>query len=152
MRGGFIADNVVYDIDGKKNHVFTGHGQENHLPAFIAAIKANNPENLPISIEDGHISAALCHIGNISHRVGQLKDPEQISDSVRTNELQNETWQRVAKHLANKHINIQIDKLILGKNLTIDPTNEMFIGTGAQQANLFLKDKYREEWTIPEVS
>jgi len=149
---GFISENVAYDQDGKKVRQFSAHGQENHLPGFINAIRNQNPQSVPCSIEDGHITSALSHIGNISHRVGQLSGPDEISDRVGTNDLQNETWLRVAEHLSKNNVDLNKDKLTLGPNLTFDPTREIFTGPGAREANVLLKDNYREEWAIPEIS
>jgi predicted dehydrogenase len=147
--GGFISENVVYDKDGKQVHVFTGHGAENHLPGFIYAIRNQKPQSVPCSIEDGHISAALSHLGNISQRVGQSTEPNDISESVKANVLQNETWQRVVEHLTKNNVDLDSNKLTLGPNLSFDPTKEKFTGPGSDQANNLLKDNYREEWSIP---
>jgi len=149
--GGFISNNVAYDSDEKKIWQFSAHGQENHLPAFIKAIQTNNPKSLPCSIEDGHISAALSHIGNISHRIGNLTGPEEISESVHENAIQYETWLRVIQHLANNSIDLNTNKITFGPKLRFDPSNEKFTGSGSEQANALLKDDYREEWMIPEI-
>jgi predicted dehydrogenase len=149
--GGYISDNVAYDKDGKKIRQFSGHGQENHLPGFIKAIRNQNPQSVPCSIEDGHISAALCHIGNISHRVGNLTGPKEISEKVHENALQYETWQRVVQHLANNSIDLNTNKITFGPKLRFDPSNEKFIGSGSEQANALLKNNYRGEWMIPEI-
>ncbi len=149
--GGYISDTTAYDKENKRIRQFSAHGGEEHLPAFINAIRNNKPENLPCSIEDGHISTSLCHIGNISHRIGQLAGPEEISESIRPNVLQSETWQRMTEHLTNNNVDLEIDKITFGANLIFDPTNEIFTGSGTAEANALLKDDYREEWTIPAI-
>ena len=148
---GFISDNVVYDTKGKIIRQLSAHGQENHLPGFIKAIRDQNPQSVPCSIEDGHISSALCHLGNISHRVGQFSEPEMILQTVKSSTLQTETWQRLVEHLTKNKINLQKNKLILGQFLTFDSNQEKFIGDGTQRANALLKDNYRGVWTVPEI-
>jgi len=149
---GFISDNVVYDVNGKMIRQFSGHGQENHLPAFIQAIQDQNPQSVPCSVEDGHISSALCHLGNISHRTGQSSEPDIILQTVKSSTLQSETLQRIFEHLTKNKIDLQKNKLILGPTLTFDSNLEKFIGAGAQPANALLKDNYREAWTVPEFT
>ena len=50
-----------------------------HMLNFIECVRTRKIENLRGRIEDGHLSAALCHLANISYRVGrQLTfDPKQ---------------------------------------------------------------------------
>ena len=43
---------------------------EDHFQNFVKAVKSRRPEDLNAEIEKGHISAALCHLGNISYRTG----------------------------------------------------------------------------------
>lgn len=42
-----------------------------HFQNFIDCIRSRKPENLKAPIEGGHFSTALCHLGNISYRVGR---------------------------------------------------------------------------------
>ena len=41
-------------------------GSDEHFQNFINAVKKNDPELLNANLEDAHISASLCHMGNIS--------------------------------------------------------------------------------------
>ena len=42
-----------------------------HFENFIAAMRSRRAEDLRAPIEDGHLSTTLCHLGNISYRVGR---------------------------------------------------------------------------------
>ena len=42
-----------------------------HFENFIECMRSRKPENLRASIEEGHLSTALCHLANISYRVGR---------------------------------------------------------------------------------
>jgi predicted dehydrogenase len=57
----------------------SGHGEGNHYLNFIDAIRANDPGRANGKIIEGHYSAALVHLANISYRLGRsLKfDPER---------------------------------------------------------------------------
>ena len=42
-----------------------------HFENFLDSVRTRKPENLRAPIEEGHLSTALCHLGNISYRVGR---------------------------------------------------------------------------------
>jgi len=44
---------------------------DNHFANFIDAVRSRKAETLTAEIEEGHLSAALCHLANISLRVGR---------------------------------------------------------------------------------
>lgn len=72
-RGG-----CVVKLTGKEDKRIKGAGGEGIMQNFIDAVKADDPSMLDAPIEEGAISAALCHLGNITTRLGcgQLKyDP-----------------------------------------------------------------------------
>jgi len=56
--------------DGRKG---PGGGRDNrsHAANFIAAVRSRSREELNADVEEGHYSAALCHLANISMRTGR---------------------------------------------------------------------------------
>ncbi len=48
-----------------------GGGDEGHFENFIKAVRSRNVKDLNADIEQGHLSTALCHLCNISYRVGR---------------------------------------------------------------------------------
>jgi len=50
---------------------FEPRGPHNHYENFIEALRNDNPGLLNADVLEGHISSALCHMGNISMRVEQ---------------------------------------------------------------------------------
>jgi predicted dehydrogenase len=63
---------------GKKNEpgpVFTEEGDDDesqpHVANFIDCVRSRKTADLKASLEDGHLSSTLCHLGNISYRVGR---------------------------------------------------------------------------------
>ena len=42
-----------------------------HFQNFIDSMRSREPGNLNASIEDGHLSTTICHLGNISYRLGR---------------------------------------------------------------------------------
>jgi predicted dehydrogenase len=149
--GGYIAEETVYDNDGKRIHTFSAHGDGEHLPKFIEAVRSNTPNSVPSTVEDGHLASALCHLPNISHRVGKLAGREEINDVVKSDTLQSETWQRFSEHLEAHHIDLDKEKATLGPCLAFDGAAERFTGPFAEEANQLLKADYRPNWQIPEA-
>jgi hypothetical protein len=45
-------------------------GRESNMADFLNAVRANVPSKLSAPIEQGAISATLCHLGNIGTRLG----------------------------------------------------------------------------------
>ena len=72
---GYMAGGTFFDKDDKK--IPDEHVPEKvdatrvHLENFIAAVKKGDPAAVAATVEQGHIAAALCHLGNISYRVGR---------------------------------------------------------------------------------
>lgn len=57
---------------GKNREAGPGREEKsNEYERFIAGVRSRNPEDLGVEIEDGLKSAALCHLGNISYRLGR---------------------------------------------------------------------------------
>jgi predicted dehydrogenase len=62
-----------------------------HFENFIEAVRKRDPKILTADVEEGHISAALCHLANIAHRLGRTVtfDPktETFPGDAEANEL-----------------------------------------------------------------
>ncbi len=75
-------EGCVVKLVGKEKKRIKGAGGPGIMQNFIDAVKAGDPSMLDAPIEEGAISAALCHLGNITTRLGcgQLKyDPAKRS-------------------------------------------------------------------------
>ena len=110
---------------------------------FINCIRSRKQEELNAEILDAHLSAALCHLGNISYRLGEPapfgKTPEALSadqDAV-------EAFENMKDHLARRtEMNMEESVYRLGRKLTYDPTTEKFVGDA--EADKLLTRPYRE--------
>ena len=47
------------------------HEGQAHFENFIECVRSRKAENLKAPLVDGHLSTTLCHLGNISYRVGR---------------------------------------------------------------------------------
>jgi predicted dehydrogenase len=144
--GGF-----AYDKNGKKIREFKQQlGAVGHQATFIKAVKSRDPKDNPCNAEVAHLSAALCHLGNISYRTGAGKSAAEITDSIKANSQMSEAFDRMKDHLAKNEVNLKSDQIIMGANLTIDPGAQKFTGDHAEAANKLLKREYRKPFEIPE--
>ena len=65
-------DDVYRTFLGKKKEPGPSARQEgDHFANFIEAVRSRKPEALNAEIEEGHLSSALCHLANISYRLGR---------------------------------------------------------------------------------
>jgi predicted dehydrogenase len=67
----------VQEFDGPLPPV-GGAGADDHFANFVKAVRSRRVEDLNADVLEGHYSAALCHLGMISHRLGRALefDPE----------------------------------------------------------------------------
>jgi hypothetical protein len=148
--GGYLSDTTVYDNDGKEMRSWEEeeHFVLQHFMNFIDAVRSRKPQTLHAPILGGHVSSALCHLGNISHRVGQQADPEQIREAVKSDKAANETFDRFQAHLDANGVDLKKNEATLGAFLQFDPKAERF--TNNEKANELLTDEYRKPYVVPE--
>ncbi len=142
---------IVYDTAGKEITTFkdvAGDSTEAHFTNFLKACHSRNHEDLHADILDGHLSSALCHTANISHRLGQQADPQTIEAAIKNNPLFSEAFDRCKQHLIANKVDISKEKLTLGMPLKMDPKTETFPGNDA--ANAMLTRKYRAPYIVPD--
>ncbi|MHC4571636.1 MAG: Gfo/Idh/MocA family oxidoreductase [Planctomycetota bacterium] len=144
----------AYDNDGNKIKQFKGDGGSKHHANFIEAVRSRKVSDLNADIIEGHISSALCHMGNISHRIGQLSSPDEIKEAIKAEPQAAETFERFRKHLFANWVDISKTRAVLGPWLQMNPRKEKFIGDGrfgiTQWANQLLTRRYREPFVVPE--
>ena len=150
--GGYISESAAYDNDGKRIRRFEDNGGGNHLGGFIEAVRSNQPDKAACPIEDGHLSSALCHFGNISYRIGQNALPEEVSERVKDQPLVAEAWQRCCENLKINAVDLTEKKAVLGAALTIDNDAEQVTGPFAEAANPLLRRTCRAPWIVPEIA
>ena len=73
-----VADDKAQVFFGRKNEpgpVLTAEKEpsegQKHLENFIECVRTRKSESLSAPLEEGHFSTTLCHLGNISYRVGR---------------------------------------------------------------------------------
>src|SRR5262249_36146848 len=123
-----------------------------HFANFLKAVRSRNVADLNADILEGHQSTALCHIGNISYRLGAPAAPAAIErqlDQLKVHDRVRETFERTRKHLAENDVDLEETPLTLGSLLRIDPERkrEAFLDNG--RADALLTREYRRPFVVP---
>ncbi len=151
---GSIAGNSLFDHDGKLVSTFKAtRKSENHFANFIGAVRSRKREDLNAEITQGHLSTALCHIGNISWRLGREAATAEIRDQLgklTIDDHAKETLDRTTGHLADNEVDLNTTQLVLGAVLYPDSDKETFIDN--PQADTFLTRPYRHPFVVPSES
>lgn len=143
--GGHGPGCTAFDADGKQLKSF--RGGSSHMQHFVDACHAGKlaPTH---NAENGHLSSALAHIGNISWLTGAEAKPSEIKDAIKNSDF-SEALDRTLSHLDNNGVDPAKNLLTLGKNLSFDAATEKFTGTHADLANPHLKGSYRSGFELP---
>ena len=140
---------TAYDNDGNEVKKFTSkvQGHNAHFANLIDAIRERDHTILNADIEEGHLSSALCHTGNISHRLGEAVKPADLEKFVAKERGGKDTYDRMIDHLAKNEVSLEEYPLTQGPTLKMNPKSEKFIGN--QDANKLLTRKYRKPYVVP---
>ena len=138
---------IAYDNDGNKIKEFKGERVDSILN-FLKAVRSRREEDIRTPILEGHLSASLCHMGNISYRVGKESSYEEINDEFRNDFEVLDALERTRQHLNANGLNLLGMPIVLGPWLKMDSKKEMFTGACAEKANQFISRDYREPFVI----
>jgi len=133
---------AAFDKDG--NLVTTFKGDGNHYRNFIDAVRSRDVKSLRGECNEGHLSSALCHLGNISYLVG-----EQVSFGSGpkvANEFEQDTWERFVSHLGENGVDTMGGTYRLGRKLDLNVKKETFKDG---EANKHLSREYRKGFEVP---
>jgi hypothetical protein len=140
-----------FDKDGKKVKDFGGGGDDNHFGNFVKAVRSRNIEDLNADILQGHLSSALCHVGNISYRLGTPVDAKEITAKLQGDTEALETFDRFQQHLLDNKVDPATTKITLGPKLTLAGKEE-FSGDRAAEANKLTTREYRAPYIVPKTA
>lgn len=146
---GMIADTSLFDLEGKLVRTFSGK-TESHFANFLKAVRSRKTSELNADILETHQSTALCHIGNISWRLGQPSSPAEIQEQLshlQAHEKALETFERTRKHLVENEVDLNKTKLRLGPLLRLEAHEEKFVENA--EADAFLTREYRKPFVVP---
>jgi predicted dehydrogenase len=137
---------VAYSNDGEVLKRFDGGGD--HFANFVQAVRSRKVEDLNADILEGHLSSALCHLGNISYRLGTLQPFSKKADPFGSDKAAAKAMADMEEHLRS-HRAIKVDELSyrLGRRLTLSPGGATFVGD--KEADAMLTREYRKGFEVP---
>ena len=152
--GGYFAGGRgggwAYDNKGRKIRQFPGDGGVGHQANFIKAMRSRKVSDLRADVLEGHISAALCHMANISYRLGRREPVDKIREAIAANSILAEAFERMLRHFAANEVDLRKTPLTIGPRLTFDGEKERFVGEFSDWANMFLRRNYRAPFVVPD--
>lgn len=137
----------AFDLDGKLVKKFSGSAD--HFANFVDAVRSRKVSDLNADIEEGHISSALCHLGNISHELGEKLPVSELNAHFKGDSEALETLGRYRQHLSNNKLDAESTKVSLGPKLSLDSKKEVFTGSMASAGNPKLTREYRAPFVVP---
>jgi predicted dehydrogenase len=148
---GILHGTEIYDNAGNRINTFEedsdSQGPKEH---FVNGLRSRRKSDLRIDIEEGHLSTAFCHLGNISYKMGEPAKPAEIEEIIGGDKFVRDAFEGMKKHLQAHGIDVAEQLPALGPKLHFDSKTETFHGEKSERANLFLKDTYREPFVIPD--
>jgi len=133
-------------VEGEKAHVTPGGA----FGSFIAAVRSRDPQDQNANAEVAHYSSALCHLANISYRLGEPAQFDKKAKSIGDNKVVVEAFNTVKENLQAVDIDLAETTYTVGRTLEMNPKTEKFIGD--DDANQLLTREYRKPFVVPTIS
>lgn len=146
---GYFAA-TAYDKAGQVVKEFKG--SDRHMQNFIDVVRSRKTAELYGPILEGHVSSALCHLGNISHQTGRTLPAAEIAAKIQSDAPLAEAYGRMTEHLAANQIDLAKTPATLGLPLAVDAAQERFRGESAAVANALLTRNYRAGFVVPQLA
>ncbi len=141
---------VAFDLQSKIIEEFKGSGD--HYDNFVQAVRSRNADDLNSDAFQGHLSAALAHLANISYYLGEdnkvsVSQARAVLEKIQSRDDNIETLNRTIQHLEDNGVDLDKYPISMGPMLQFDPEQEVFIDSAA--ANEILNREYREPFVCP---
>jgi predicted dehydrogenase len=117
---------------------------------FIDCVRSRKREKLNAEILEGHRSALLCHLGNVSYQLGAEVPFKKQTDVLGSDKAVGEAFESMKRHLTHTaKLDLESATYYLGRKLAFDAAAERFIGDA--EANQRLAGPRREGYIVPEI-
>jgi hypothetical protein len=152
LEGGVIRDGKFYPKGSDKGedlNVDVKMGPGDNFENFIYCVRSRKREDLHADIAEAHPSAACCHLGNISYRLGEQVSGKTRPDVLDRHEEVAKSWDTITQTVKGTlGLDVLNNTYCLGPMLKFDPKAEKFIGNA--KANELLTRPYRAPFVVPE--
>ena len=124
-----------------------GPGDE-HIKNWVAAMRSRKTTDLNAEILEGHYSAALCHLANMSVRLGNKVPFNPQTKAFGDNQDAYEVYGRTVEHLKQNKVDVEKSGYVMGRKLVVDAKAERIVDD--LEANALLTRDYRKGYEVPE--
>ncbi len=143
---------TAYTNDGEKIKEFGGGGD--HFGNFVDAVRKRDKNVLNADVLEGHLSASISHLGNVSYYVGEnnkvsVEEARNVLAGVKSLDDNGEALTRTVEHLKANGVDLDKYPISMGPLLKFDPQKEVFDGNDA--ANALLTREYRAGFVVPKA-
>jgi predicted dehydrogenase len=144
---------TAYDKNFNVIKEFKGGGD--HFGNFLQACRSRNHKELNADVREGHLSAGVSHLGNISYYLGEgnkqsVKQIGETLSGIKSLDDNEETLSRTVKHLQKNGVDLAKYPMSMGPVLNFDPEKETFADNAA--ADAMLTREYRDGFVCPKPS
>ncbi len=152
---GYVIASDDYDnasaFDHRGKQVKRWRGGGDHHANWLHAVAARDPTRLNADIQKGHVSSALCHIGNVSHRIGEPQSASDIAARIAGNALLSSAYERMASHLRANDVDVdgKPGALVMGQWVNLDTRTEQFVDNAS--ASELQARRGRSGFVIPDI-
>jgi predicted dehydrogenase len=120
----------------------------NHFTSFIKALRAKKLEYHQGECAAGHVAAGMCHMANISYRLGEKVPFNSERKAFGDDRAAYATLERLEQHLKDNKLDLEETDYVLGPELQFDTKAEKF--TNNPKANEMLTRNYRAPFVVPD--
>ncbi|MDA1165757.1 MAG: Gfo/Idh/MocA family oxidoreductase [Planctomycetota bacterium] len=143
---------VAYDKNFKLIKEFNGGGD--HFGNFIDAVKSREVSDLNADVREGHLSAGMSHLGNISYYLGEnnkvaVAEAREAILGIRSLDDNGKTFDRTVQHLKDNGHDLKKYPMSIGPLLKFDPEKEIF--PESREATALCSREYREGFVCPKA-
>ena len=114
---------------------------------FINCVRSRKQAELNGDILEGHLSSALCHLGNISYRLGWQVPFNMKTREFTADKIVSDSMMTLLENTKAIGVDPAKSTYCLGPELQFDPEDEKFVDNPA--ADLMLTRPYREPFVVP---
>jgi hypothetical protein len=148
VAGGKFYPNGKDEPQGLASAKVEKQSRGGNFGEFIQRMRDRQIENFLWNLETAHYSAGLCHLGNISYRLGKEVPFGSNARPFGDNTAANETFERMRDHLKDNSLDLTATTYRLGRHLTFDGAKERFVDD--VEADRLLTRPPRPPFAVPE--
>jgi len=135
---------------------FAGNGGAGHASNFIEAIRSRRSADLNAPILEGHVSSAVCHLGNLSYRLGPSATLDACREASGAHPQVEQAFNRLVQSLEGIGVDLNRTPGALGPWLETDPTTGRITGvhggggaSALETAQRLARGSHREPYGLP---